>query len=475
MKDYKTLINGEMIYGEQKIIINSPLNGEIVGSVPQLDEETIDYAFDSARKSFYSWSKLNYETRIEYILKFSKILKENINLLAFTMVMEICKSYSECVKEIERTIIYIDETIKSYKDCFVKMEVVGEDITDITGKTGFFQRVPLGVILAISPFNYPINLSLSKIIPGLILGNTIVFKPSTQGSISAVYLASFFQKARFPAGIINVITGKGAEIGDYLIQNKNIDMISFTGGPEIGNKIRTLRGDCLSVLELGGNDPAIIESDANLDLSVKEIIKGAFNYSGQRCTAIKVVYADEIIKNEVIKKLIDNIRQLSIGSPYDNVDIVPLISNKSAKFALELIEDAKLKKGKVLIGGQSDGNLIFPTLIEMKTLNAKIMQCEQFAPILPIYFYNRKKIKNIVDNINKSRYGLQASIFTNSKDNFWNIGNDILAGRINWNRSSSRGPDIFPFLGIKDSGQGVQGIYYALESMSRIKVFVENK
>ena len=475
MTIYKILINGKMLYGENYLEIKSPLNNEIVGAIPALEKKEVDYAFQSARKAFPKWASLLPKERIEYILEFKKILIREQNFLAFKMVEEISKTYDDCILEIQRSCEYVEETIKCYLEKIVVRKIIGEDETNIKGKIGYFERIPVGVTLAISPFNYPVNLALSKIIPALLVGNSVVFKPATQGSITGAILADFFYKSKFPAGTINIVTGKGSEIGDYLIKNNDINVISFTGSPEIGNKIRKTRGDANLILELGGKDAAIIEHDANIDFSIKEIIKGAFDYSGQRCTAIKIVYADELNKKEIIKKLTSKILNLSIGSPHEKVNIVPLINNNALKFSLELIDDAKKKKGKILTGGQSDGNFLFPTLIEMKNLNSRIMNEEQFSPILPIYFYKKEDIDKIIININKSNYALQASIFTELKDNFWEIARKINVGTVNWNKASSRGPDIFPFLGIKDSGQGIQGIYYALESMTRIKGYIENK
>lgn len=473
MIDYKILINGKMKYGDEKLLIKSPLNNESIGSVPMLTKKDIDYAFESARKAFPKWSKINYKDRIKFINEFDKIMMEDKKELALRMVGEICKAYHDCIVEIDRSSEYIKETIKCYERDFASPQIIGEEENHIKGKTGFFKRVPSGVVLAISPFNYPVNLSLSKIIPALIAGNTVVFKPATQGSITGAILSNYFFKSKLPSGVINVVTGRGSDIGDDLIKNKESNVISFTGSPEIGNKIRAQRGDATLILELGGNDPAIVEKDADIDNAVKQIISGAFGFSGQRCTAIKVIYAHHDNKDELIHKLKEKISNLVVGSPFEKVDITPLISRGSLNYSLELMEDAKSKKGKILIGGNHDGNFLFPTLIELSSFTARLINEEQFSPLVPILFYN--DVEKVISHINKDEYGLQASIFTASKKNFWKLAEEIETGTINWNRTSSRGPDIFPFMGVKNSGQGVQGIYYAIESMTRLKGFIENE
>ena len=473
MNDYNTLIKGKMVYGENKIIIKSPFNDIEIGSVPALTKKDIDSVYDYAIKAFQSWKELSPQERIEYINKFKKEFISNRDLIARIMALEIAKPIKACYSEFDRTIEYIDQTIECYKQNFINPEVIKENIHGIKGKEGYFFREPLGVVLAISPFNYPLNLSLAKIIPALLVGNTVVFKPATQGSIVGTLIGKCFFKAKLPHSVLNVVTGKGSEIGDYIIENNNVNMISFTGGVDVGKKIASKKSMIPLVLELGGKDAGIILDDVDIKQVAKEILKGALDYSGQRCTAIKLVYAHEKIANELINELKELIKELKIGSPFDDVDITSLISQSSLKWAKSLIDDAIKKGAKVVCGNINDGNILFPTLIDKVKHSMLIFDEEQFAPIIPIVRY--KEIDWVIKYFNSSKFGLQGSIFSKDEKKAWEIAKKLNSGTININKSSSRGPDIFPFSGIKNSGFGVQGIKWALESMTRIKGIVKNK
>lgn len=472
MIDYKILIDGKMISKKEKIIIKSPINNEEIGTVPALSKKDIDKIYLSAKKSFTEWSSLSAKSRIDYINKIKKNLIKNRDEISITMCKEISKPLNSCYQEFDRSIEYIDLTIKSFKEKFVNPTIIDEIKHGIKNKKGFFYREPLGVVLAISPFNYPLNLSISKIIPALLIGNTVVFKPATQGSLVGALISKAIFDSGLPNGVFNTVTGRGSEIGDYLIENNNISMISFTGGVDVGKNIATKKSMIPLVLELGGKDAAIVCSDANIKKTAIEIVKGTFDYSGQRCTAIKLVYIHESIYDSLVNEIVRLTSNLTVGNPIDNCDITPLIGKSSIEWSKMLINDATKKGAKIIFGGNSDKNLLFPTILTNINKNMKIFDEEQFSPIMPIFKY--KDIEDVINLFNNSKFGLQGSIFSKNIKNAHEIAKKLNTGTININKSSSRGPDIFPFLGIKNSGFGVQGIDWALESMSRIKGIIEN-
>ena len=212
-------------------------------------------------------------------------------------------------------------------------------------------REPLGVILSIAPFNYPINLSASKIAPALMAGNTVLFKPPTQGAISALYLIEVFRAAGIPEGVINTVTGRGSEIGDYLITHKEVDMVNFTGSSEVGRHIASIAGMIPMIMELGGKDAAIVLDDADLEDTAKNIVSGAFSYSGQRCTAVKRVLVMENVADELTALVKKELEKVKVGMPFDEgVTVTPLIDNKSADFVQSLVDDA-IEKGATLVLG----------------------------------------------------------------------------------------------------------------------------
>ncbi|AGM25960.1 glyceraldehyde-3-phosphate dehydrogenase [Spiroplasma syrphidicola EA-1] len=468
--ELNALINGEMINNNEWLEIISPIDLKPCGRVPALKANEINQAFSAARQSFATWKKTTLFERIKLLKHWSQLLLEHKNELAKIMAYEVGKGIKDAEVEIERSIEYIDYTIEEAKR--VHPETMTGDGWNIKNKLGIFSRIPKGVILAISPFNYPVNLSISKIAPSLVMGNTVVFKPATNGSLTGLFLAKLFHEAKFPAGVINVVTGRGRDIGDLLITNPEIDLISFTGSVNVGNQIKQKCNGKELVLELGGKDPALVLGDANLAKTVKEIMAGAFSYSGQRCTAIKRVLVAEEVADDLVAMLKTEVEKLTVGSPLDNATVIPIIDDKSADFVQGLIDDALAHQAKLVTGNTRQGNLLAPTLLDHVTTAMKLAWEEPFGPVLPVI--RCKSLAEMVKIANDSNFALQASIFTNNLDHAFLIAEQLETGTVNINSKSQRGPDSFPFLGIKDSGQGVQGIRETINSVTRLKGLVIN-
>lgn len=466
-------INNEFIDTQTKIVINSPIDGKEIGTVSALSKYHIDLAFDAAQKAFHKWSFTSHKERISLIKKFADYFLEEKEFLANLITLEVGKSYKDSLIEVERSYEYILETIKVFEKEMIEPMIIDESIHNVKGKIGKFYNVPIGVVLAISPFNYPINLSIAKIIPTLLVGNTIVFKPATYGSLVCSQISKFILKAGFPQGVFNLVVGKGSEIGDYILENKNIAGVTFTGSTEIGKKIASKLSMKNIILELGGKDAAIVLEDVDIEKTAKEIIKGAFSYAGQRCTAIKRVIVLEEVADKLAIALANETSKLTVGNPFDNVDVSPLIDKKSFEFVKSLIDDGIKHGGKLLYGGNVVGyNLLEPTLIDHVSVNSKLAWEEPFGPVLPII--RVKTISEAIGISNASNFGLQTSVFTNDIAKANLIARHLNVGTVNINKSSSRGPDIFPFIGVKDSGFGAQGILDSMKAMTRIKGIVEN-
>jgi len=331
------------------------------------------------------------------------------------------KDKNSADSEVIRTADFIRFTADAAKN-LVGESLPGESFPGYKkGKISIVKREPVGVVLAISPFNYPLNLAASKIAPALMAGNSVVFKPATQGSITGIYLTKVFQEAGVPNGIINSITGRGSEIGDYIITHPEINFINFTGSTAAVKRI----------------------------LVVNEV-------------------ADKLV--DILKKKIEN---LKVGNPLEeNVDIVPLIDEKSADFVEDLIRDARNKGANLITGGTREGNTIYPTLFDNVTEDMRLAWEEPFGPVLPII-----RVKDRDETIkiaNESEYGLQSSIFTKDINDAFYVADKLEVGTVQINNKTERGPDHFPFLGVKASGFGTQGIKYSIEAMSRPKAIVLN-
>jgi glyceraldehyde-3-phosphate dehydrogenase (NADP+) len=327
------------------------------------------------------------------------------------------------------------------------------------------------VVLAIAPFNYPVNLSASKLAPALIGGNVVLFKPPTQGAISALELVGALTDAGVPDGVIATATGRGSVIGDYLVSHKGVDMVSFTGSTGVGQHIAKLTGMIPLVMELGGKDAAIILEDADIEKAAKNIVSGAFSYSGQRCTAVKRVLVIDEVADKLVAYVEEEVKKLKSGLPMEEgVVITPLIDKKAADFVEQLIDDAIAKGGVPLTERRREGNLIYPVVFDHVTLDMDIAWEEPFGPILPII--RVKSVEEAIEISNRSEYGLQGAIFTKDIDRAFSIAGRLEVGTVHINNKTQRGPDHFPFLGVKSSGMGTQGIRYSIESMTRPKATV---
>lgn len=470
MKKYLATINGKAIATEKTVSIISPITLEAYGEVSSLSKNDIDEAFKIARKNFLMWSELELGERISFIDQWKHKMDENRDEIIELIMYEVGKTKKDATGEWDRTIEYIDQTFEEVKK--ISENIIGPDVHGVKNKFGHFMRVPKGVGVSISPFNYPINLAMSKIIPALVTGNTVVYKPATNGSLLGAFVGSL-TIGILPDGVFNTVTGRGAEIGDEIITNKEIDFVSFTGSTRVGRRILEICPSKDVVLELGGKDPAIIVDDSDLEFVADNIISGGLSYSGQRCTAIKSILTTNEIADQLVPILIKKVEALSVGSPLDNAFITPLVTESAAKFVGSLIDDAKTKGGKVLIGDRIEKNLVYPTIIDNVTKDMELFDEEPFGPLIPII-----RVKDIDEAIliaNNSQYGLQASLFGKDEEALYKLALKINTGSVNLNSRSQRSPDIFPFIGVRNSGFGVQGIIDALYSTTRIKGIVVNK
>lgn len=472
---YKNLINGQWKDSDTGnfVEIKSVLDNSIVGFVPAISQNEVDYILKCAKNAQKKWKNTSIDERANLLYKVSEILLNNFDTFVETMIHEVGKDRKSAKSEVIRTADFIKFTADTVRNTSNESLNGGNFYGGNPNKTAIISREPLGTVLAIAPFNYPINLSASKIAPAIAMGNSVILKPSTQGSVCGLHLARVFEMAGLEAGIIQTVTGKGSEIGDYITSHKNIDFINFTGSTSIGKRITENSGMLPVTLELGGKDAAIILEDANFELAAKQIVGGAFSYSGQRCTAIKRIIVLEEVAEKFTGILIEQMKKLTVGNPLDgNFDVVPLISRDAADYVETLIQDAKEKGANILIGDKREGNLLYPTLLDNVTKDMRIAWEEPFGPVLPII--KVKDYNEAIELANQSNYGLQSSIFTQDINKALNIANNLEVGTVQINNKTERGPDHFPFLGIKDSGIGVQGVKYSMEAMSRLKVTVIN-
>ncbi|ALD68041.1 MULTISPECIES: NADP-dependent glyceraldehyde-3-phosphate dehydrogenase [Streptococcus] len=470
MTRYQNLVNGKWKSAEKEITIYSPINQEELGTVPAMTQAEVDEAMKAARAALPAWRALSAVERAAYLHKTAAILERDKEEIGTILAKEVAKGIKAAIGEVVRTadlIRYAAE--EGLRITGQAMEGGGFEAAS-KNKLAVVRREPVGVVLAIAPFNYPVNLSASKIAPALIAGNVVMFKPPTQGSISGLLLAKAFEEAGIPAGVFNTITGRGSEIGDYIIEHKEVNFINFTGSTPIGERIGRLAGMRPIMLELGGKDAALVLEDADLEHAAKQIVAGAFSYSGQRCTAIKRVIVIESVADTLAALLQAEVTKLTVGDPFDNADITPVIDNASADFIWGLIDDAQEKGAQALTPIKREGNLLWPVLFDQVTKDMKVAWEEPFGPVLPII--RVASVEEAIAFANESEFGLQSSVFTNDFKKAFEIAEKLEVGTVHINNKTQRGPDNFPFLGVKGSGAGVQGIKYSIEAMTNVKSIV---
>ena len=394
-------------------------------------------------------------------------LKDNKNDLAELLTKEVGKPINESLVELDRSI----ETLKLAAE--EAKRIYGESVpldAGLNGK-GFFaftQRVPLGVVAAITPFNYPLNLTIHKIAPAIACKNTVIIKPPTEAPLTVMRFGEILNE-EFPDGVVNIVTGYGSEVGNYLVESPNVDKISFTGSITTGLMISQKAGMKKVTLELGGNDPLIVLNDADIDKAVKGVINGAFLNAGQVCMGVKRIIVEDEISNEFSEKLVSETEKLVMGDPLDEkTTLGTLISQKAAVQVEQTVNNAVDLGAKILTGGVRDGAFYQATVIDDVTPDMDLVVRETFGPVAPIIHV--KNLDEAIAVANDTEYGLQAGVFTSDYASAMRCAQEIEAGTVFVNKQSTFRTDNMPFGGFKSSGVGKEGIKYAVSEMTKTKL-----
>ena len=454
-KQYKNYVNGEWKTSENEITIYAPANGEELGSVPAMSQAEVDEVYAAAKAALPAWRALSYAERAAYLHKAADILERDAEKIGQVLSKEISKGLKSAIGEVVRTAEIIHYAAEEGLRLEGEVLEGGSFDAGSKKKIAVVRREPVGLVLAISPFNYPVNLAGSKIAPALIAGDVVAFKPPTQGSISGLLL------------VLNSITGRGSVIGDYIVEHKAVDFINFTGSTPVGENIGRLAAMRPIMLELGGKDAAIVLEDADLDLTAKNIVAGAFDYSGQRCTAIKRVLVMDSVADELVEKVTALVGNITVGMPEESASVTPLIDTKAADFVQGLIDDAVEQGATAKTELKREGNLIYPAVFDHVTTDMRLAWEEPFGPVLP--FIRVSSVEEAIKISNESEFGLQGAVFTQDYPRAFAIAEQLEVGTVHINNKTQRGTDNFPFLGVKGSGAGTQGVKYSIEAMTRVK------
>ncbi|MCP8322151.1 MAG: aldehyde dehydrogenase family protein, partial [archaeon] len=470
---FKMFINGKWFAStSNKVIdVDTPIDGSIIARISNASKEDVDKAIDVAYESRQKIRDIPGIERIEIFEKASQLLTKHKDDFVRTLMLEAGKPKRDAEGELRATVDRLKLTMEEARKIFGEY-IPGDWSDDTTGKIALVIREPIGVVIAISPFNYPLYIASAKIIPALLAGNTVVSKQSSENPLSLLLFARVLEEAGIPSGTLNMVTGSG-EIGDYLVPNEKVAMINFTGSTEVGKQIAKMASLKKLHLELGGKGMAMVLDDADLELAAKKCVEGSLKNAGQRCDAISAVLVVERIADEFVKKVMDEAINWKHGDPRDpSVKVGPVINLRAAQRIQGLVDDAKAKGAKLLIGGSHKDCYFEPTVLYDVPLNARIAWEETFGPVITII-----KIKNEDEAIEigkKSRYGLDSCIFTNDFYKMWKIAKRLETGEVTINDLPRHGVGYFPFGGSKESGIGREGIGYSIDEMTHLKTIVFN-
>ncbi|ALS24627.1 MULTISPECIES: aldehyde dehydrogenase family protein [Paenibacillus] len=469
METYGHYINGTWIHDENNFTVYDKYTGEAIATVGNASKETVNKAVESALETFRS-RKLSPTQRYDILMKAAGIIQDRKEELALVMVREVGKVLKDALAEIDRgtqTLIASAEEAKRIAGTGIPLGQPGND-----QKMAFSIRVPVGVVCAITPFNFPFNLTVHKVGPAIAAGNTIVLKPAEMTPIIACKLAEILTEAGLPAGFLNVVNGLGSEMGQYLLEDERIAMYTFTGSPGVGRHIKSATGIRKVTLELGNNSPNIVHRDApDLQRAAELCVTRGYSNAGQACISVQRVYVHQDVFNEFVDKAIQVAQKLKVGDPKDpSTDIGPMIAEREAIRAESWIKEAVAQGAKIAFGGTREGAVLQPTILTNTTPDMKVMCQEVFAPVISIVPY--EDIDDAFRQVNDSRFGLQAGFFTNDLQLAMRAAHELEFGGVIINDVSTYRADVMPYGGVKDSGTGKEGPHHAVQEMTDEKIVV---
>lgn len=461
------LIGGKWVDTSNYIDIINPYNGDIIDKVSKASSEHLREAVESALRGSKVMRGLTRYRRYEILSKTAELMMERKDEFAKTMALESGKPLSFSKGEVSRayeTVVLAAEEAKRLGG-----EVIPFDAAPTSSdKYCFYIRVPVGIVLSITPFNFPLNLVCHKIGPAIAAGNSIIHKPASKTPLTSLLLGEILLEAGLPKEALNIVICSSENAETYLVKNPLIRKISFTGSKVVGERIALNAGLKKLSMELGSNSGVIIDENTDITKAVAAVKVGAFGYSGQVCIHCQRAYIHESVYDEFKKKIIDAANSLAIGDPLEmRTDIGPMIDEKEIIRIQSWLKEAESEGAKILCGGQREGMVFKPTVVENVTEDMKIVKDETFAPTLSLIPFT--DFKDAVSKLNNSVYGLQAGIFTDNVKNAYYAIDTLDVGGVMINDIPTFRIDLMPYGGMKSSGYGREGPRYAVEEMTEIK------
>lgn len=470
--DFPIYAAGEWATTANELIVTAPFDGSIAGRTWLAGPAELERSIQEAVDIFPIFGRMPVFERVDLLKALAGKLRENRSLVIETIVREAGKVVGEATTETDRGIFTIETAAEEAKR--IHGEVIPLDLLPSSkGRFGIVRRYPIGPVAGISPFNFPLNLALHKVAPALASGNPIVLKPPSLAPLTMLLIARFADEIGVPKGVLSVLP-MDRETGNAMVSDPRFKLLSFTGSPDVGWKMKARAGMKQVVLELGGNAGVLIDEDADIDFAVSRIRMGAFSYAGQVCISVQRVFIHEARYEEVKTKLVAAAASLRTGDPLDpTTELGPMIDEKSAGRAQQWVRDAVREGATILTGGKADGRFFEPTVIENANPQSLVCSREAFAPLLTIFPV--KSFSEGIDRLNDSDYGLQAGIFSNRLEQALTAFERVEAGGVIINDVPTYRIDHMPYGGVKSSGLGREGVRYAIEDMTEPRLMVLNR
>jgi succinate-semialdehyde dehydrogenase/glutarate-semialdehyde dehydrogenase len=473
------LIGGEWraAAAKQEIDVVNPATEETIASVPAGSADDVEVAVATAKRAFADWSRTDVEQRATILAKAADLIHEHAEELAATLTGEQGKPVAEAFGEVN----HLAHGVRFYAEAATKVRGAYQELPSAMGRSyGMVIRRPMGVCAAITPYNFPLTLLGTKVAPALASGNTVVAKPATTTPLATLQVARLFAEAGVPDGVLNVVTGRGSEIGDALVSHPDVRRVAFTGSTSIGRQIAALAGPELKrlSLELGGSDPVIVCDDADIAAAVKAVIIGRYWNAGQACLGCKRVFVQDSVYDDFVSQLVERVGRYEPGdgavkAEKPRLRMGPIHTRAGRDELLEQLEDGVAKGGEVLIGGGTAGHdkgwFLEPAVVAEPGPDSRLMTEEVFGPVLPVLRYG--DFDDAIRGANDTPYGLGSSIWTNDARLIHRAAQEIDSG-MTWVNQIHYGYDELPFGGLKASGFGKEHGIEALDSYVELKSVV---
>lgn len=468
---YRMLINGKLVDGKDSIPVYNPANNELFAKAPSCSVEQVNEAIAAAKAAFKPWSTLSWDEREKYIVDFANAIE--VHEADFRELL--CREQGKPCDSTRTACVPF--TISWMKD-YAKIRLEADILEENEQHTVYFDHVPMGVVSMIMPWNFPFLLALWQIAPALLVGDTVVLKPSSFTPLTSLRFGEIAAQI-LPPGVLNVITGKGSVAGDLMCTHPDVEKIAFTGSIESGKKIMANAAETFKriTLEMGGNDPCVVLADADLDKVIPPIAMASLGNSGQWCIAIKRIYVHSSIYKEFVNKYVDFVSKLKMGDGMDpTVDLAAINNKRQYDKLLDMLNDIKSNGYKIAYSSKIDpsmkGNFVPVTVVDNPPENSRIVQEEQFGPIVPIMSYD--DLDDAIDKANATRFGLGASVWGEDRAKVAAVAERLEAGTV-WANEIHIHDVRFPFGGIKNSGYGVENGKIGLEEYCNPKTYMVAK